>query len=354
MASETQKIYVRTDASAQTSGGDGGGSTGASAVQSVLNLCKVCIGTGALALPFAFSEGGLLFGAVGLAGIAAWNYYASCRLDALRQHTAKDSYASLAEHVFESATVRRLVDVCTIATLTGVCVVYTLTFATLVHATPWALSPGGDATAPSLEIFLCGLLVLPLCVTPHMKFLAHTSALGLGALVVGFGAIGAYGLSRNALVACAAPAALAPRDITHFSRWFGARLSKGAACRATRLGSAAPSNLTVLLCFCFCLVVALGVAAFCFGVPPLQFSLQDAMAQPRDFTRFLKVALGLVWALYACSGVGIAYLYRCETIQENILTNLPDGSAFATGVRLCYAVRGRTYNGRVPALLERG
>jgi hypothetical protein len=81
-----------------------------------------------------------------------------------------------------------------------------------------------------------------------------------------------------------------------------------------------------------------GVAAFSFGVPPLQFSLQDAMAQPRDFTRSLKTALVLVWAMYILSGVGIAYLYRCQTMQENILLNLPEGSAFATGLRLSYAV----------------
>lgn len=79
-------------------------------------------------------------------------------------------------------------------------------------------------------------------------------------------------------------------------------------------------------------------------MPPLQFSLQDAMAQPRDFTRFLKVALVLVWALYAVSGVGIAYLYRCDAIEANILSNLPDGSTFSTGVRLCYAVRSTTRN----------
>jgi len=237
-ASETQKIYLRTNASAQTSGGDGEGSTGASAVQSVLNLCKVCIGTGALALPFAFSEGGLLFGAVGLVGIAGWNYYASCRLDALRLYTAKDSYAALAEHVFASTTARRIVDICTISTLIGVCVVYTLTFATLLHDTPLALSPGGDATSPVLEILLCGLLVLPLCVTPHMKFLANTSALGLVALVVGFGAIGAYGLGSETLAACAAPATLAPRDVTHFSSWFGACRPKG----ISRLCSEAPKS----------------------------------------------------------------------------------------------------------------
>lgn len=221
MASETQKIYVQSNVVGQLNGGNGGIPTGASGFQSVLNLCKVCIGTGALALPFAFKEGGLLFGSVGLVGIAAWNYYASCRIDALRLHTAENSYASLAEHVFGSASARRVVDVCTISTLTGVCVVYTLTFATLLHDTPLALSPGGDATSPSREILLFGLLVLPLCVTPHMKFLANSSAVGLLALVLGFGAIFDYGFSSSVGGACAASASLAPHDLSQFSSWFG-------------------------------------------------------------------------------------------------------------------------------------
>ena len=121
------------------------------------------------------------------------------------------------------------------------------------------------------------------------------------------------------------------------------------------------------------------MAAFCFGVPPLQFSLQvighvmighaplcragcaetqkcpgqgmyhppvgrkkrgaltwralwasgvgqDAMATPRDFTQYLLFALAMVWAIYVAGGVGIAWLYRCAAggIQENVLSNLPE------------------------------
>ena len=86
-ASERQLIFVRT--SGTSPAGESAESAGATAIQSVLNLCKVCIGTGALALPFAFKDGGLLFGAIGLLFVAAWNMYASQRIDALRQYTGQ-------------------------------------------------------------------------------------------------------------------------------------------------------------------------------------------------------------------------------------------------------------------------
>ena len=91
---------------------------GSNSVQSVLNLVKVCIGTGALALPFAVNEGGLLFGTLGLLFMAAWNQYASYRLDMLRNWTGATTYASLAEVVL-GPWARVLVDVCTISTLLG-------------------------------------------------------------------------------------------------------------------------------------------------------------------------------------------------------------------------------------------
>lgn len=44
------------------------------------SLQKVCIGTGVLALPYSFAQGGVLFSAVGLYIIAQWNIYSINRL----------------------------------------------------------------------------------------------------------------------------------------------------------------------------------------------------------------------------------------------------------------------------------
>lgn len=54
---------------------------GSSIFQTALNITKLCMGTGTLALPFAAEKGGLLFNVMGLALIALWNYYcANCIL----------------------------------------------------------------------------------------------------------------------------------------------------------------------------------------------------------------------------------------------------------------------------------
>jgi hypothetical protein len=57
---------------------EGGGAT---ILQTTLNVAKICTGTGTLALPYASERGGLLFNALGLLAVGAWNYYsANCLL----------------------------------------------------------------------------------------------------------------------------------------------------------------------------------------------------------------------------------------------------------------------------------
>ena len=60
------------------------GSRKATVFQTSLNVTKICMGTGTLALPFASEVGGLLFNAIGLFVIGVWNYYsADCLLRCL-------------------------------------------------------------------------------------------------------------------------------------------------------------------------------------------------------------------------------------------------------------------------------
>lgn len=181
-------------------GGGGGSSSGASLLASAINISKVCVGTGMLALPFAIAESGVLVGALGLALIALWNRRASSNLSRLRQRLHCDTYASLAERIFGPFG-RLLVDVCTVSTLLGACTVYLITFATLLHDTPLALGPnaGRASLNPWRETLLCALLVTPLAVWRHLKLLANTSALGLLALIAGFGTVFVFGVMEFGL-----------------------------------------------------------------------------------------------------------------------------------------------------------
>ena len=56
----------------------------ASVFQTSINMAKMCMGTGTLALPFAATKGGLIFNMIGLFMIGLWNYYsANCLLRCL-------------------------------------------------------------------------------------------------------------------------------------------------------------------------------------------------------------------------------------------------------------------------------
>ena len=52
---------------------------GATVFQTSLNIAKLCMGTGTLALPFAAQKGGLVFNMIGLGVIVVWNYYSANR-----------------------------------------------------------------------------------------------------------------------------------------------------------------------------------------------------------------------------------------------------------------------------------
>ena len=58
--------------------------TGSTVFQTSLNIAKLCMGTGCLALPYAAQQGGLIFNVIGLGAIVVWNYYsADCLLRCL-------------------------------------------------------------------------------------------------------------------------------------------------------------------------------------------------------------------------------------------------------------------------------
>lgn len=156
-------------------------------------------------------------GAIGLGFIALWNYYASVRLDNLREWTGQHTYANIVNHVFGEKC-KLFVNICTISTLLGVCIVYTITFASLFHETPLAFLAYDKSTWR--EILLCGAIVIPLVCAPHLKFFSVSSAIGLIALAVGFGSIFVYGINTYGGDTCET-SSIWGTSVAHFADWFG-------------------------------------------------------------------------------------------------------------------------------------
>jgi amino acid permease len=339
-------------------------SGGGSVVDTAVNIAKVCIGTGVLALPSAMEGAGVGVGVATLFVVGLWNVHASRRLVQLQAASGCASYAALAHAVFGRVG-RALVDLCTISTLLGATTVYVLTGATLLHHTPLALAADGAADSVSAqgcgsssdeggggggsgghpasesvwkEVVLCVALSAPLCVWRELQVLAKTSALGLVALLAGIVAIVAFGMAEYGTDGLSSrlpspPAATA--TVADLDPTVGGDAAAAAVC-----SDGSPVAIPVLPQALEQLSRFFGIAAFCYGVPPLQFSIQSSMARPTAFVRALSAALAFVFVVYVGGSVWIIVLYRCDPmgLQENVLSNLPLGSAAAVIVRLCYAV----------------
>ena len=63
-----------------------------------VNIAKLCMGTGTLALPFAACQGGMIFNAVGMALVTAWNIYSVDRLLRCLEYIEEEKVHSMFKH----------------------------------------------------------------------------------------------------------------------------------------------------------------------------------------------------------------------------------------------------------------
>jgi hypothetical protein len=78
----------------------------ATTIQTCLNMTKMCIGAGVLALPFATQEGGLIWHIFGLSIVTLWNLYATDRL--LKCHVYMNEYKQIQDRTQNSPENKRL------------------------------------------------------------------------------------------------------------------------------------------------------------------------------------------------------------------------------------------------------
>jgi hypothetical protein len=110
-----------------------------------LNLVKAVVGAGVLALPYAFSHGGLVFSSLGMAVIALWNYFtvslllkckSRCKVSVLqlrKDGIANSTFGALAYLAMGRAGTL-IIDISLILTLLGIGVTYQIQAGTLLNS----------------------------------------------------------------------------------------------------------------------------------------------------------------------------------------------------------------------------
>lgn len=283
-------------------------------------LVKVCMGTGALALPYAFLSGGLVWSALGIVLMAQWNYFAIQRLLACKE--LLDSVATGAEDV-EANNVyafialkslgrpgKLLVHVTMGITFIGCGVSYLIAASDLLESTPLSLLfVGAPIWTRFCNTLLCLLVVLPLSCTKSLSFLSYTSLFGVIALLLSFATIIALGINNTPPAATAAAAAAAAATGELPTKW-------------ARAFSTDAQGLSRFF----------GITCFSFGIPPLLFPIQGSMDRPEFLGSAVRLALVSVSAAYILIAEATVMLYDFA-IPPNILSVLPD-SDLATFVRL--------------------
>lgn len=280
-----------------------------------INLAKLCIGTGVLALPYATSRGGLLFGPLVIALVAAWNGIA-CRLmiecknyckDMTVPRTIGSTYGRIA-YIATGDWGVRITDISIIITLLGVCIAYQITFASLIYDIP-----GNIFTKTTLTI-ISGIIVLPFSIAKDPGYLSFFSLFGLICLMIGVFSILFFGLWSYGNITLKDPFHSIINNANENLSFF-------------------PDSISDATIF-------IGVATFCFGMASLAFPIEESMEHKEQFQTAVLWSLIFVWSVYVAIGdlASILYLHDPQGISDNILTNLPEDSIAASLVRLSMAL----------------
>jgi len=309
LASEATVVGKPYNNVTQTDGTDEaatGVPSGSSLSEATVNLTKLCIGSGVMALPYAVQKGGLILSPIFLAVIAWWNYFSciqmmnckkACREISIPPEISS-TYSRIAYCGSGWAGVR-VTDACIIITLLGVCVTFIITFTSLLVSIP-----GNVLTAPQWAL-VSAFLTFPICCSKDVSRLVRYSFLGLLCLLVGMCVITMFGVDL-----------------------YGHEALQGFI-KGDSMLPLWPDSLSDLATF-------VGIATFGYGTCSLAFPVEESMAVPSEFPKAAKASLVFVWVVYALVGDGISslFIYDSRGIASNILRNLPVHALSAHIVKL--------------------
>lgn len=331
-----------------TSGGGGG----ATVFQTSLNVGKMCMGPGTLALPFAAENGGLIFNIIGLGSIGLWNYYsADCLLRCLEflpqidvvndaaevkevksvseleqqplygatdstdyqnkeqtkpEHDWMDSippppdgtttYGAIAWYAIGPKGLMVL-DLLMLSLFFGLLIAYEVAMQGFINDTP--LTTGSKRA----DLLIPSAIIAMIACAPDMSFLAKFSGMGLLAVIMSFVVISWQGIEKYGFSGFSSALDLNrwPASLSAASSWFG-------------------------------------VVVFGFGVAPFVFNFRDSMADPKQAGLVLQIALSMVYVGYIAMSNGILVLFSPggHTFEGDVLEAMPN-TWISTLVRLLMA-----------------
>lgn len=287
--------------------------------QSALNIAKTCMGTGTLALPYAASQGGLVFNIIGLSLISLWNLYSVDRLilcaDLIKRMDQEEvgrvkvcpppgtsTLGKVAWHSFGPVGLYFL-DVMMIILLFGVITAYEDAAISFLQKTPFSTG------ILYLDAIGTVFLIAPLSCLQNVGFLSKYSAMGLSAIIFSFLIIFMFGITQNGVVTGWISITwddLWPQSIKECSHWFG-------------------------------------IVVFSYGVVPVAYNIQESMAEPKEMKHATTIALGLVFVIYGIISNGVFIIYapsskieyeayypsstviKSHSFEGDVLQHLPKG-----------------------------
>lgn len=319
---------------------------GATILQTSVNVAKMCMGTGTLALPFAAQKGGLIFNVVGLFLIGLWNYYsANCLLRCLEyapqiEEVADDSVGirgsfsvSMIEDVrasLRSSMVKGgsrygsvankgrggggstkstgppppegtttygsvawyamgrkgllLLDTLMILLFFGIVVAYEVAMSSFIADMPFTTG------SRQVDLLIPSTIVAVLSCAKDMSFLSKFSGMGLIAVGLSFAVISLQGFFENGITGFknSLELNLWPDTFADACQWFG-------------------------------------VVVFGYGVVPFVFNIRNSMAEPEQIGTSIEIGLFIVVVGYITISNGIRVLFSpSHTFAGDVLQAMPD------------------------------
>lgn len=268
-----------------------------------LHMVKLSIGTGVLAIPFAASQGGLLFHILGLFVMTVWNIYSVHCLAESRMYVEgqKASFQDSADNIHRHKEPKNTntfgmitwyalgskglhaLDFILTLLMFGIMIAYEDAILNFAEDTPFTTG------SKMIDALVLLIVIIPVLMLPNYESIARVSALGNSLILIVFVVIGVYGLQEYGTEGfnLTSKKDLWPESFSAFSSWFG-------------------------------------VCAFGYGVVPFTFDIQESMAEPKQLMKAANISMFSVFIVYVILGDIISLLF-VHGIRGDIISQLPSG-----------------------------